>query len=402
MTGLAGGLLAVGLTALLAWPTYTSARPMSIERVSVGDHGAQGNEEAGLDEEPVAVVSANGRFVAFWSFASNIAGGTRGIFVRDRRRGTTRLAHAGGLTPLSISDDGRFVLFVDYTTFSDGDPIDPDGPWNTDGPDLSLRDLQLGITTVLASGEHPGLDPPNWKEPAVLSGDGRSVAFLSPRDVGADEYRYDVAVRDLPTGTTTRLTSHPASYDNSDLRISTDGRVVGFQSGRSFKRYVVHDRATGATLDLDRRRRVLLAADGSTIAFNSASPNRVPGDTNGRTDVFVQNLRSLGVHRVSVDTGGRERMASSYVCDVSADGRVTAFYSWVAVAGAERALFVHDRTRARTRRIYPQNGKGFYDFFGCSLSSDGRWLAFSSTASDLVRGDTNGVADVFVAGPLIR
>jgi Tol biopolymer transport system component len=146
----------------------------------------------------------------------------------------------------------------------------------------------------------------------------------------------------------------------------------------------------------------MLAADGNTIAYNSASPNRVPGDTNGRTDVFVQNLQSPGIHRASVNSRGRQRKATSSVCGVSADGRVTAFYSQFTLAARDRrGLFIHDRTRAKTRRIYPRKGEPMNDYFGCSLSSDGRWLVFSSTASDLVRGDTNGRADVFIAGPLI-
>jgi hypothetical protein len=145
------------------------------------------------------------------------------------------------------------------------------------------------------------------------------------------------------------------------------------------------------------------SGDGQYIAFASYASNLVVGDTNGIWDVFVRD-RSTGVtERVSVDSSGVEGTYYSWQPSISSDGRFVAFSSGASnlVAGDTNNafdVFVHDRSTGGTDRISldssgnEANGSSQWP----SISSDGRFVAFSSDASNLVAGDSNGKRDVFV------
>ena len=146
-----------------------------------------------------------------------------------------------------------------------------------------------------------------------------------------------------------------------------------------------------------------LSADGSTVAFESFAANLVSGDTNGASDIFVRDRASGRTSRVSVDSDGAEGNEGSSSPSISADGRFVAFASdATALAPGDRNragdVFVHDaKTGKTTRMSVASDGKpGNGDSFSPSISADGRFVAFVSEATNLVRGDTNGAADVFV------
>jgi hypothetical protein len=147
-----------------------------------------------------------------------------------------------------------------------------------------------------------------------------------------------------------------------------------------------------------------ISADGRLVAMASLATNLVPGDTNGSVDVFVRD-RSAGVtERVSVDSSGGEANAFSQGPSISADGRYVAFSSYATNLVANdtngwRDVFLHDRsTGITTRESVDSSGAeadAQSDQFS-SISADGTVLSFVSWATNLVPGDTNANPDVFV------
>jgi Tol biopolymer transport system component len=146
-----------------------------------------------------------------------------------------------------------------------------------------------------------------------------------------------------------------------------------------------------------------MSSDGRYVAFHSDASNLVDDDGNGVTDVFLRD-RVLGTTtRVSVDLDGDDGDgASKYPC-ISPDGRYVVFSSDATdlVAGdinGEADVFIRDLSLQTTARVsLDHNG---LDGDGASrvpsISADGRYVAFISDAPDLVIGDGNGVADIFV------
>src|SRR5690606_534630 len=146
-----------------------------------------------------------------------------------------------------------------------------------------------------------------------------------------------------------------------------------------------------------------ISADGRYVSFDSGSTNLVNGDTNGRSDVFVHDRLTGNTSRVSVNSAGVQGDGDSGVSSISADGRYVAFASAATnlVAGdtnIESDVFVHDRLTGNTTRVSVSTGgvEGNSGSGGPSISADGRYVAFASTASNLVLSDYNTEVDVFV------
>jgi TolB protein len=151
-----------------------------------------------------------------------------------------------------------------------------------------------------------------------------------------------------------------------------------------------------------------LSANGQLVVFTSDASDLVRGDTNGADDVFVRNMRTGVMSRVSVPSAQvRSHQANGYSDGgtISADGRFVAFSSSATNltrrddTNGKYDVFVRDR-RERTTRLMsiglhgqPANG----DSSG-AISADGRTVVFSSEADNLVRHDTNGKSDVFARG----
>jgi len=211
--------------------------------------------------------------------------------------------------------------------------------------------------------------------------------------------------------------------DSGCPSISADGRYVAFQSYASnlvpgdtneVGDVFVHDRLTGQTTRVsvasdgtegnDYSRRPSISADGRYVAFASLASNLVPGDTNGTWDVFVHDRLTGQTTRVSVASGGAQGNSGSWCPSISADGRYVAFQSYASnlVPGDTNGVldvFVHDRLTGQTTRVSVASDgtQGDSYSFGSSISADGRYVAFSSLASNLVPGDTNDKPDIFVA-----
>jgi hypothetical protein len=146
-----------------------------------------------------------------------------------------------------------------------------------------------------------------------------------------------------------------------------------------------------------------ISADGRFVVFESQATNLVPGDTNGKQDIFVHDCASGTTERVSVASSGAEGDENANGCALSGDGRFVAFSSDATnlVPGDTNGLrdvFVRDRLLGTTIAVsvdasgVPGNASSGWP----AVSGDGRFVAFVSDCSNLVPGDTNGTADVFV------
>ncbi|MEW6281662.1 MAG: hypothetical protein AB1758_23840 [Candidatus Eremiobacterota bacterium] len=289
------------------------------------------------------VLSANGRFVAFVSQATNLVeGDTNGhedVFVHDRKTGTTwrasvdsqgRQAEGRSGSP-SLSADGRYVAFESSAeNLVSGD---------TNGArDIFLRDNWLQETTRASLGAEGVQADADCSSPSLCA-DGSRVAFQSEAtNLGCENYETNVYVRDLRGGRTlaASLTGEggPANGRSYHPVLSGDGRKLAFETtstnlvtggSRGMGDVVVRDLDSGrmylASAPGDRASgNASLSHDGGVVAFDSFAANLTPGDTNGESDIFVRHLESGSTVRV----GGS---AGSYLPALSADGKSVAFMS---------------------------------------------------------------------------
>jgi Tol biopolymer transport system component len=372
-----GCALACG--ALLAAASPALAGKAKTTRVSVSSSGRQGNNESGAPS-----ISANGRFVAFASDASNLVPGDTNdgidVFVRDLRTGETRRVsvsssgaqgnHRSGAP--SMSADGRFVAFWSYASnLVDGD--------TNRSRDVFVHDLRTGETRR-ASVSSSGAQANGASFNPSISADGRFVAFVSPASNlvdGDTNGAYDVFVHDLRTGKTRRVS------------VSSSGAQANASGFFPLSAYPS------------------ISADGRFVAFDSPAPNLVRRDTNRRPDVFIHDLRTGETRLVSVSSRGRQGNKKSFNPSISAAGHFVAFKSYATDlvrhdTNASRDVFVHGLRTGKTRRVSvsSRGRQGNKDSGTPSISADGRFVAFASDAPNLVPGDTNRAFDVFRRGPL--
>jgi Ca2+-binding RTX toxin-like protein len=394
---------------------------MTITRVSVDSAGNQAQRGPFFFSYPS--MSADGRFVAFASSAANLVPGdtnnNEDIFVRDLSTNTTTrvsVDSAGNQgnsssSYSSISGDGRFVAF-------------------SSGANIFVRDLSTNTTTSVSvdSAGNPGNDSSSTPS---ISANGRFVAFgsnatnLVPGDTNNTR---DIFVRDTIGNTTTRVSVNSAgnqgnSGSSSAPSISADGRFVAFTSdsnnlvpGDTNNRndIFVRDLSTNTTARVsvgsagnqgnDASRIPYISADGRFVGFYSDASNLVPGDTNNTIDVFVRDLSTNTTTRASVGSAGNQANGASFDVSISSNGRFVAFRSGASnlVPGDTNNnddIFVRDTIDNTTTRVsVSSTGDQATDSsFEVSISADGQRVAFSSRASNLVPGDTNSALDVFVA-----
>ena len=287
-------------------------------RVSVDSSGAEENAPP-PDDYGVVSISNDGRFVAFYSDASNlVSGDTNGetdIFVHDRQTGQTirasvasdgSEANASSNHP-NLSGDGRYV------TFASGATNLVAGDTNGKG-DVFVRDLQTG-TTTLVSVNSRGEQADGGGNSPDISGDGRYVVFLSASgnlDPRADDYRNTslVYVHDRQVGQTTLASVYSDGgimtvglFD--EPTISRDGRYVAFSfydkgDNNGIMNIWVRDLLTGTSVEAAGGNASSfgssLSADGHVVAFWSGATNLVSGDTNGVPDAFASEV-SFGPER---------------------------------------------------------------------------------------------------------
>jgi Tol biopolymer transport system component len=397
-------------------------------RVSIDSSGVQGN-----DNSWQPTISSDGRYVAFYSLADNLVPddtmGWKDVFVHDCQAGeTTRVsvsttgAQANQNSSwVTISGDGRYVAFESLASNLVAD--DTNGEY-----DVFVHDRQTAETERVSYGDEG--EGNNGSFRPHMSLDGQHVAFQSlasnliPEDTNGCR---DVFVADRH-GAVTRVSVNSGNGQGDDgsglnsVSISSDGRCVAFDSCAT---NLVDDDTNGQwdifvrdrLLDLTERvsvsssgeegnnksDRPAVSSDGRYVAFESVASNLVPDDMNERFDVFVHDRQTGETERISVSSSGEEGNNSSTHPSISSDGRYVAFDSAASnlVPGDtnnSNDVFLHDRQIGETLRVSISstseqgNGLSYYP----AISSDGRLVAFESASSNLVQGDTNGSWDVFV------
>ncbi len=140
-----------------------------------------------------------------------------------------------------------------------------------------------------------------------------------------------------------------------------------------------------------------LSADGRYVTFKSDASNLVPGDNNGTDDIFVYDRTTRSIERVSVSDAGVEGNSTSFSPSLSADGRYVTFNSTAnnLVPGDNNGvfdIFVYDRTTGSIERVSVSDAgvEGNSFSYTPAISADGRYVTFYSDATNLVPGDNNG------------
>jgi Tol biopolymer transport system component len=402
-------------------------------RANVSTAGRQSNGAA-----VGAVVSASGRYVAFASAASTLVrrdrNGTSDVFVHDLRSGrTTRVSVSStgaegdgpSLKP-SISADGSLVAFPSWA----GNLVPAD---RNRTEDVFVRNRVSGATERVSQGLPT--EPNGPSRASLVSGNGRVVVFSSEASnlvPGDRNGALDVFVTELASGRTTRVSLGSGRSEASS--VDADGAVVGFRSfvstlvsgdrnqladvfvvdrsARTTERVNVSSAGTQANAPTFRG---MVSGNGRFVGFRSRASNLVPGDTNRALDAFVHDRLTKRTTRVSVSSDGLQADASAFAGSergsafmsrpfLSADGRYAAFSSRAPnlVAGDRNGkadVFVHDLITGRTiiASVAADGRQTNGDSFVCGISADGRVIAFTSLADNVVPGDTNERKDVFVA-----
>jgi Tol biopolymer transport system component len=322
-----------------------------VERVSVGANGAQAN-----DKSINASVSDNGRYIAFVTDATNLGPlGARGVYVRDRQSGVNSLVSVSSngvsannvCTEPHISSDGRYVVFASYATnLVSGDT---NGTW-----DVFVHDRQTAVTRR-ASVSGANVEANGSSRGGAISSDGRYVVFeslasnLSFWDVNGS---WDIFRRDLVASSTTVITVSSA--------------VLGTANGDS--------------------RAAAISHDGRTIVFESEASDLLAGDSNAASDVFLKDVVTSSMTRVSLTQGGGQGNSFSWMGQpycMSFDARFLVFHgvasNLVPFDGNNAGdVFVRDRTGASVPYVY---GVGKANSLGCAPAMSFTGVPSASAAS---------------------
>lgn len=238
--------------------------------------------------------------------------------------------------------------------------VEADGTPGRTGPSRSVLAQETATRVILRAGGSSG---------PSISANGRYLVFTTPAALVSGDTNgvYDVYQYDRMLNVFTLISVNPAGVAGNGL--SLWGSVSG---------------------------------DGRSVVFESAATDLVAGDGNGKSDIFVRDLRTGTTSIVTPAGNGHSRTPR-----LSADGRWVAFVSEASnlVAGDTNAapdVFAFDRQSGQTQRVSVRSGGAqsqgvpLYMTRPPSVSADGQKIAFTSLAGDLVDGDNNGVQDVFV------
>ncbi|WP_052120677.1 beta strand repeat-containing protein [Inquilinus limosus] len=321
--------------------------------ISTATGGTQGNNVSSLP-----LITDDGRYVVFTSIATNLVGGDTNavldVFMRDTSTGvTTRVSTAsdgsqanGASQNIDITGDGRFVSFQSTATNLVGG--DSNGL-----SDVFVKNLQTGVTARV-SVANDGSQGNGTSLVGRLSDDGNRVSFVSTSsNLTANDSNgatTDVFVRDIGTGTTTLVSAAlgggSGNAQSSGATISGNGRYVVFQSDATnlvasdtngttdiFLRDLqtntttVVSTATDGTQGNDLSTQAVVSADGRYVVFLSNASNLVQGDTNGVRDIFLKDMLTGNVTRLSVAFDGSQLNDLSNTPWISADGHYVTFQS---------------------------------------------------------------------------
>ncbi len=350
-------------------------------------------------------LSMNGQYVAFASEADNLisndVNGYRDVFVRDLNAGTNILVSAdtnglpaaGVSSEASISSNGQYVVFS-----SSAASLVPSDTNNS--VDVFERDLQNGATTLVSvnmNGQGPGNS--NSYSP-ILSGDGRFVLFRSQaQNLATGSFGNGISnlfLRDLQLGTNYALTAASSGTGVSSAAMTPDGHYVAFIgtiAGSSSTYLYVWDSQlatlvyTNTTAGLMQ---VFISADGQRLAYSTS------------TGLFIAD-RSSPANNAAIGSGSSGSFSTQWGRNFSVDGNFLVYETSAAIAAMDtntiKDVYLYD-VLAQTNYLISHNlnGNGAGDGASDSpaISPDGRFVAYRSSADNLVPGDSNGVPDLFI------
>jgi Tol biopolymer transport system component len=298
----------------------------------------------------------------------------------------------------SISADGRLVAFTSNAT-----NLDPSGKHG-----VYVRDGQTATTRLAAAGV--GYQP-------AMSADGAFVAFSDYKNIYVD---------DLTSSATTLVSEDtagkPAGGSSLSPTISADGRFIAFSSDshtltplkpKVRRNEFVRDMQTGKTQQVNVSssgkpgnalcHHPSISADGRYVAFESNATNLVPATNSTKWNIFVRDLKTQRTTLVSLNSGGKSANGPSHNPAISGDGRYVAFES------PASNLVKHDtnktwdifrrdlKTQKTTRVSVTAAGKQANDFSRyASISNHGGFVAFESRAANLVNGSAANLPGLFL------
>jgi hypothetical protein len=414
----------------------------SVTLISKTSSGAAGNNQS---SNPI--ISANGRYVAFSSYASDLvagdANGTNDVFVYDVIGGGLTLAshnltNTGTAnnysTATSMSDDGNFVVFESYAT----DLVAQSE--NNNATDVFLFDLssnQISLVshnaanTATASGGYYGYN--QGSSGGRISGDGRYVVFTSYAEdltSGSGNYYYrDVYVYERSSQTVALVSGNMSGTGEGNSEsfspsISRDGTFITYVSSStdlvsdldnngSTQDVFLTVRPVGLTLLVSHNQansgsgnnsstNPAISADGSYIAFESNASDLAGNDINGTRDIYLYTRSSAAVQLLSQTSTGFSGNSSSSSPRISSNGRFVTFTSNASDLAANDAngtadIFVFDRSSPGSLGLASRNagGTGNSNSSLGAISGDGSIVYFNSNATNLASGDNDNSADVF-------
>ncbi|MBI5680993.1 MAG: PD40 domain-containing protein [Methanobacterium sp.] len=426
-------LLIITLIFILTICGSVAAADNTTELVSVNNSSIQGNQAS---DDPV--VSADGRFVAFSSDADNLVpgdtNGYRDVFVRDRFLNITErvsISTSGqegnyySYEP-AVSADGRYIVFTSFASNLVAGGV-PSGQ-----SQLYVRDRLLGITELLSISPN-GSPGDGFSQSGSISADGRYVAFISSSTnlmTTVTDGREEVYVRDMISSITERISVSNDSNTSGGCgfppSISGDGRFVAFVSWApldgvddSWADLFLYDRQLKTTTKIARQFnwdegihifQTSLSDDGHYLAFVNRpfiiyGPPSI-GDPNYwqyyNQNIFLFNRFTGNIKMVTVPYTGALCNYESLEPSISSDGRYLVFTSYATnlVAGDDNNapdIFIFDQQSGEIQRVVesPVDYVG-NSYFNPSLSAMGNYLVFNSDVDNLAPGDTNGNTDVFI------
>jgi Tol biopolymer transport system component len=364
------------------------------ELISVRQPALPSQTPPGATLGAVFSVSTDGRYIAFSGTGASLLATAytnpyRGVFMRDQLNGTNVLASAdtnglggadGSSFDPSISGDGRYVAFTsgaDNLVMND----------TNQAQDVFLRDLQAGITTLVSVNIN-GAGPGNAASysPAI-SANGRYVLFHSKAKnlaTGSFNGSENLFLRDLQLGATYAITTSTLGFSTNAM--TPDLRFVAY--GRAANSFVVWDSQTATAVYTNTTSTVVYAIspDGNRIAYSSGTGFAVVDRAAGVTNMIAARI-----------SGSHSR------AQFSGDSRYLVFSSSNALAAIDKNgaadVYLYD-FQTQSNLLISQSCISSSAANGPSdspaITADGRFIAYRSSAGNLVPGPTNGLPNVFV------
>lgn len=422
--------LMVSLLPLMIPPLPAKAQTSFVGRLYLVSKNSSGTIGDSQSYQPD--VSNDGRYVVFASDATNLVAdddnGAADIFVYDRQENTFEIvslqsdgdqSNNNSYEP-AISGDGRWVVFCSFASNLVGSD-------DNNRPDTFLYDRQQNSIRRISDASNGDDGNGDSCGLSTISDNGQYVAFNSDANnlVSGDTNGVrDVFLYNRGDDSLRRITAENGTQGNgtsSTPSISGDGRYLAFQSdsnnlisGDDNNRsdIFVYDRDDNGIERVSERQDgtdntagsffPAISGDGRFVVFEAGDGNLVGSDTNGRSDIFLHVRDSNAIERISLQTDGGQANDDNVQASISNDGRYVTFTSAATNLddrfGNVTNIFVRDRQNSTTISVsYTEDDEpGNQNSDTPRISGNGRYIVFASGATNLLPEDTNSRADVYL------